>query len=451
MTTVAITTLGCKANQFDSSVILEILKEKGFSPVPFYSPADIYIINSCIVTKKAEYESRQWIRRAKKFNPSSFIIVTGCYAQVYWKDLDGMKEVDFILGNTKKKVIGDVIERMSESRCSKVMVEPMSKETSLNLGRLGFASGRTRGFLKIQDGCDSFCSFCIVPYARGKSRSVEKSQVLNSLLKMAERDFKEVVLTGIHLGAYGKDLNPKLTLLDLMEEIERLRPIQRIRLSSIEPMEISKEFIEFLANSEIFCPHLHIPLQSADREILKKMKRNYSPEDYVNLVEYLRTRIEGVSIGADVIVGFPGEGEKAFSNTVDLVKSLPITYLHVFPYSRRIGTEAASLPNPLDGNTIKERTAILREIGREKKRIFYERFLGKDLAVLVQGNKDGARFKGISRNYIPVLLEECTPNFINQEVLVNVKEIQPDGVVGNITSTFTPFTGISCSGAIYRT
>lgn len=427
MQRVAVTTLGCKTNQFESAAMIESLGRQGFRVVPFEEEADIYVINTCTVTARTDAESRRLIRRAARKNPSARIVVTGCYAQVAFEKLSEMAGVDLIIGNPEKRGIAALLREEGEGR--KVVVSDISLEKEgVGIPLESFAE-HTRAFLQIQNGCDAFCSYCIVPYARGRSRSVPFHEALEGIRAFAARGYREVVLSGIHLGGYGLDLDPPRSILELLAAAEEEKLVSRLRLGSVEPLEISDELIAFLAASSIVCPHLHIPLQSGEDRVLWRMNRRYSASRFREVIEKLVRAVPDICIGTDVIAGFPGESEKEFENSYHFIESLPVSYLHVFPFSPREGTPAATMAGRLPGGVIKERAQALRRLSDMKKRAFHRRFLGKELAVLVQGRGEDGMLKGLSRNYIPVLFQG-DDSLVNKEVVVRVTEAARERVWG---------------------
>jgi threonylcarbamoyladenosine tRNA methylthiotransferase MtaB len=439
MATVAITTLGCKVNQFESEALISTLYQKGYRFVPFGEEADITIINTCTVTHRADFQSRQMIRRAIRSNPKSLIIVTGCYSQVEPETLSRIEGVRYLLGNREKGQIPDLLPLMEKGKLLQIQVADIQEERFLSDTPLPSFHYHTRAFLKIQDGCDALCSYCIVPVARGRGRSLPPERALEHLKILKERDFKEVVLTGIHIGSYGSDLQAPFSLEKLLIRIEEEETPDRIRLSSIEPLDFSEDLISFLSNSTKVCPHLHIPIQSGDNEILKKMNRDYDHSFLYDLIHELSQRIQKLSIGADVIVGFPGETEEKFKRTYELIESLPLSYLHTFPFSKRKGTPASQFSQGVDEGEIKKRAEAMRELGRQKRQAFYRQFLDQELDVLVEDRreKETGRWKGLSRNYIPILLNhengsEGNSDWINQEWRVWVIELTENGVVGRV-------------------
>ena len=430
---VAITTLGCKVNFFDSAAMGESLRGGGFEVLPFPASADIYIINTCTVTESTDAQSRQLIRRALRMNPEAPVIVTGCYAQHSADAIAAISDRLHILGNQEKGDILSYLRKITADSSRIICVSDIASIRNLSAPALPSSFNRTRAFLKIQDGCNAACSYCIVPRVRGSSRSIPLKDALENITSLVRSGFREIVLTGIHMGAYGLDLIPQKSLIDLLQHLaedERLSGV-RIRLSSIEPNEITAELIDFLSRSEMVCPHLHIPLQSGDETILKNMNRRYAPAGFKHIIEKLAASIPGLNIGVDVIAGFPGETEAHFENTLRFIQNLPAGYLHVFPYSRRPGTPAALLPDHVPESIKKQRTAILREISLSKKKRFYTSFLNKLLPVLVEGkrNQKTKHLKGFSSNYIPVLIDG-PDELMGNEIMVRVVDVKETSVYG---------------------
>jgi threonylcarbamoyladenosine tRNA methylthiotransferase MtaB len=439
MTTVTVATLGCKVNQFESEALMASLEQRGYDLVPFGEGADITIINTCTVTQRADFQSRQIVRRAFRTNPKSIIIVTGCYSQVDPEAIARIEGATYVLGNKEKKQIPDLLSLLQRSELPRIQVGDIQKETSLSDIPLHSFHHHTRAFLKIQDGCDARCSYCIVPSARGPSRSLPPEKITEHMRVLKQKGFKEVVLTGIHVGSYGLDLTPPFPLEKLLRQLEAEETPQRIRLSSLEPRDFSEDLISFLSQSKKVCPHLHIPVQSGDDEILRRMNRNYDRSSLSGLIRKLHQAIPNVSMGADVIVGFPGETEEKFQCTYSLIESLPFSYLHVFPFSKRKGTPAYQFSRVVNEGKIKERAEMMRRLGQVKRQGFYREFLQQELTVLVEDRreKETGRWKGFSRNYIPVALAcedelQRPPDWINQEVIVKVTDTKENGLVGQI-------------------
>jgi threonylcarbamoyladenosine tRNA methylthiotransferase MtaB len=407
-----ITTLGCKVNQYESEALAQKLSDDGQWAISRDKEiADVCIINTCTVTQKASMQSRQAIRQAIRSHPKARIIVTGCYAQTEPDEINKIKGVHHVIGHFDKHKIPDMILAVKEN----ILPSPVLKHKSHHFNSMP-SSGlgyRTRPFLKIQDGCNDFCTYCIVPYARGPSRSLPPERVLDNINKIHQAGYHEVVLTGIHLGNYGLDLGKRKTgLLELLKRIRKTCTIDRVRLSSIEPFELTEDIIKFVAQSGSgpakICHHFHIPLQSGDDFILKKMHRPYSRSFFIDLVEKIHKLLPDCAIGVDTLIGFPGESDRAFENTYSLIEQLPVSYLHVFPFSPRKGTPAYSYPDKVNSNVIRERCQKMRTLGKLKRNVFYIKFKGKTLEILIEGKqkKSTNLLKGITSNYIPVLVKD---------------------------------------------
>ncbi|MBL0225613.1 MAG: tRNA (N(6)-L-threonylcarbamoyladenosine(37)-C(2))-methylthiotransferase MtaB [Geobacteraceae bacterium] len=424
MKRVAIATLGCKTNQFESAAMTEQFEQAGYLIVPFTGSADIYVVNSCTVTAKTDAETRRLIRRARRLNPDARIVATGCYAQVAPGELEQMPELDSVLGNREKQDIIGMVET-GESQVSDIAFE-----TSAGPLKLESFAEHTRAFLQAQNGCNSFCAYCIVPYARGRSRSVPPEDVLQGVRGLAANGYKEVVLTGIHLGAYGLDLTPAVSLTELVRRIDAGRIVPRLRIGSVEPNELSDEMLALMAASDIICPHLHLPLQSGSDTVLQRMGRRYSAAFFRDLVGRVSTALPQAFIGADVIAGFPGESDAEFNETLRLVEDLPFSDLHVFPYSSRPGTKAAKMPGQVPANTVKQRAVLLRNIAAEKKAGFLSQQVGRKLQVLVQGYNETSQIcNGISKNYVTVKFSGDR-EMINSEQMVKIDRVIGDHVTG---------------------
>ena len=419
MIKVAISTLGCKVNQYESAGILEKLDKSVFSPVPFYAKADCYIINTCTVTGRTDYQSRQLIRRAIRTNPDAVIIVTGCYAQVAPEKIARIPGVTLIAGNAEKEDIPGIIQHIVKGNQQVLVKDICEAQEFSGLSPLKFP-GHTRAFLKIQDGCNCYCSYCIVPYARGPSRSLPETEVLNKIEMLALSHHREIVLTGIHLGVYGQDLVPPTNLSNILKYVEKKRIVNRLRLSSLEITEITDDIIRLMQEGTTLCRHLHIPLQSGDDRILTAMRRKYDSAFFKTRLEEIGQAVPDIAIGIDVMVGFPGEREEEFQSTLQLIEELPVAYLHVFPYSERPGTFALGLPGKINDTVKKMRSEILRNFGRKKRMAFAEKFIGEKLEVLIENNKDKKTgyWKGFSDNYIPVIIKSSDSSLAN--CIVNV-------------------------------
>ena len=430
---VGMATLGCKVNQCDTAALAGDLQSADCVLVPFNAFADAYIINTCTVTGFADFQARQLIRRAKRANPDARIIVTGCYAQTRARELAAIEGVSFVVGNDQKHRIPELLVGSLPDR-QRIFSGDIFLQKQFACAPAPKLMGRTRAFFKIQDGCDAFCSYCIVPFARGKSRSLPVDMVQKNIKDFIRQDYREIVLTGIHLGHYGQDLLPPTDLARTLDTILSQNPSVRFRLSSIEPNEISDEFLHLFSRHNNLCLHLHIPLQSGADSILKAMKRRYDAASYRALVEKAVRMVKDVAIGIDVMVGFPGEGEKEFGQTVRLLEDIPAAYLHVFPYSERPGTAALALDPKVPEKIKKERALALRNLGVKKREIFSRRFLGKLLPVLVEHARDKKTglAKGFSHNYLPVLLDKHPVSLVNTIVTARMENYQDGKLTGRV-------------------
>lgn len=432
---VCITTLGCKSNQYDSSALEDLLRCSGIETVPFPSFADAYIINTCTVTGRTDYQSRQLIRRVRKTNPDAVVIVTGCYAQVSPEEVSGIEGVDYILGNPDKE---KVLECLAKGRrpAPLAIVGDYKEGTPFTL-RAKSSSGRTRANLKIQEGCNKSCSYCIIPKARGASKSLPLAEAEREMDALVEAGFNEMILTGIHLGAYGADLVPELSLVDVLRLIERKDYPCRFRISSLDPDEVTDELIDVLAGSKRVCNHLHLPLQSGDDKVIRLMHRPYTGKVFAEKVTKLHERVPEISIGVDVIAGFPGEGEAEFENTFSLLAGLPVSYLHIFPFSKRKGTPAAVASGQVHPAVIKQRCQKLFALDVQKRESFHASFINKTAEVLIETSRDKKTglLKGRARNYIHVTLEPDggTDALKNTFAKVRLTGPDPEGMRGVIT------------------
>ncbi len=416
---IAITTLGCKINQYDSAVIQSRLEEK-HSFVPFGELADCYLINTCTVTDRADWEARQLVRRAKRLNPAAKVLVTGCYAQVNSQEVAEVPGVDYVVGLNRLDDLLHFVESTPESS-AKIAVSDVKRERGVPVLGTRALPGHTRAFLKIQEGCNYSCTYCIIPTARGLSRSVPPGEVMEQVRQLADAGYKEIVLTGIHLGGYGRDLNPKVDLTALVEMIADSGLVSRLRLSSLDPREVPDRLVDLIAASDIVCPHLHICAQAGDDEILKQMRRNYDTSYYRDLLARVRERLPEAALGSDIIVGFPGESDAQFDGSLEYFESLPLTYFHVFPYSSRRGTVAASLADHVSGPAKKVHAQRMRQLGARKKRDFC------------------SSFRGFSRNYLPISVRD-SGDLSNREVTVELTGLDNGWLSGFISEADSEFS-----------
>ncbi len=399
MSLVAIHTLGCKLNFSESSTIVRQLEENGFTRVDFSDRADIYIINTCSVTDNADKKCRNTVKGVLKQNPNAYVVVIGCYAQLKPKEISSIPGVDMVLGAAEKF---NMIEHLhSLVKEAKAIVHNKNIKETQDFVPAYSMGDRTRSFLKVQDGCDYFCSFCTIPLARGKSRNVSIQETVEKAKEVASKNIKEVVLTGVNIGDFGANQNYEETFYDLLVELDKVDGIERFRISSIEPNLLSNEIIDFVAQSNKIVPHFHIPLQSGNDEILTKMRRKYLSDLYRDRIAKIKSKMPNCCIGVDVIVGFPGESEEHFLSTYEFINSLEVSYLHVFPYSERNNTTAKKLPNKVSKSDKSNRAERLRILSAKKKRHFYESQLGKKMDVLWEEEAHGGNLmQGFSENYI---------------------------------------------------
>lgn len=441
---IAITTLGCKVNQYESASFSSSFIERGAEVVPFSKTADVYVVNTCAVTNHGGVQSRKAIRQAIKKNPKARIVVTGCYSQIAGLELVEMMDQPLCLvGNGHKHRLVDIalnpdycdlemhmtdIGTIKKAQHLPVILPKESGGPSSKKH-----SGRTRAHLKIQDGCDNFCAYCIVPFARGRSRSVLPELAFEQAQIFIQAGYPEIVLTGIHIGMYGKDLDVDIDLGGFIDQLTGLNPDTRFRLSSIEPNELTDEILTLFASRDNLLNHLHIPLQSGDSAILKRMARTYTAEEFEAIVLRAHARLPDAALGIDVLVGFPSETEAQFNNTYELLKRLPVTYLHIFPYSKRPGTRAAEMTGQLSGEVKRQRVQKLRKLDLLKKETFYQRFIGTTHRVLAESKTKQGLMRGFSENYIPVLFE--APTSVKRTIVdVEIERVVGDKVYGRMVT-----------------
>ena len=427
---VALTTLGCKLNFSETSTISRQFLNQGYDVVKFDEISDIYIINTCSVTDNADRQFKKLVSKALKLNSKAFIIAIGCYAQLKPEELAEVNGVDLILGSKEKFKILDYLNDLNKNNLGEIHSCEISEtdfyKSSYSVG------DRTRSFLKVQDGCDYKCTYCTIPLARGISRSDKLSNVIFAAESISKSGVKEIVLTGVNIGDYGKgEFGQKKhdnTFLELISELDKVKGISRIRISSIEPNLLSNEIINFVANSKIFVPHFHIPLQSGSDDILKLMRRRYKKELYVERVNYIKSLLPNACIGADVIVGFPGETDELFLETYKFLQSLDISYLHVFSYSERDNTKASDFSNIIPKQVRSKRSKILRSLSVKMRRKFYSNQLGTNKSILFESENKKGFIHGFSENYIRVKAP-WRKNLVDKIVKYDLKEISEDGYV----------------------
>ena len=405
---VAFSTLGCRVNQYESEAMAEKFIREGYEVVDFSEIADVYVINTCTVTNMGDKKSRQIISKARRLNSNAIIAVVGCYSQMAPKEVSEIEGVDVVLGTRNK---GDVVYYVNKARDEEkvqVHVEGVLKNKKFEDLNIEEYQDKTRAFLKIQDGCNRFCTYCAIPYARGSVCSKEPRKVIDEVKKLASHGFKEVILSGIHTASYGLDLDGNITLIDLIEDIEKIHGIERVRIGSIEPAFFTNEVIEKIKGFKKLCPHFHLSLQSGCNTVLKRMNRRYTAEEYEHIVNVLRDNIKDVSISTDVIVGFPGETEEEFNETYEFLKRIKLTKTHIFKYSPRKGTRAAEMKGQIDGKVKEERSKALIALNDINEENFIKKYINKNVKVLLEQEVKGKEniFEGYTENYIKVEVEK---------------------------------------------
>jgi threonylcarbamoyladenosine tRNA methylthiotransferase MtaB len=437
MKKICITTLGCKVNQFESAAFKTAFEKSGMEIISTQEAADVVVINTCAVTGSAGSQSRQLIRQGLRKNPDAKVIITGCYAEIGADELaaeEMLQDREFtIIGNSKK----DELVRISLEKDSpkRLLGDIKTANTICKLPVERF-SARSRAYLRIQDGCESYCSYCIVPYTRGPSRSLSVDEVLGQAKVFADAGHKEIVLTGIHLGYYGRDLSPELDIVTLLDKLTRATPNIFYRISSLEPIEITDTLLDLMASRETIQPHLHIPLQSGDDEILKKMNRRYTSGEFKEVIERCHSRLPGLAIGIDILAGFPGETDEHFDRAKKFLSTINFSYFHVFPYSIRPGTAAADFDGQVSHQKKEARVAELREISDTKRVQFYRKHLGETRTVLVEGKRDAkGRLKGFTDNYIDTRFEG--PDFLlGERAKIELCTFSDNYVIGKTVETY---------------
>lgn len=429
MKKVAFCTLGCKVNQYETNAMEQKFIQAGYEIVGFTEIADIYVINTCTVTNISDKKSRQMIRKAKQLNGNAIVVAVGCYVQTAKEQLENIKELDLILGNNEKK---DIVKYIEKYRKGEKQIKYNDVLHQDEYDEYGFVTHieQTRAIVKVQDGCDRFCSYCAIPYARGKVRSRKIENIVAEITKLAEEGIKEVVITGIHIASYGKDLKEDIGLIDVLEKINEINGIQRIRLGSLEPMLINESFLKRLAKLEKICHHFHLSLQSGCDETLKRMNRRYTTEEFRNVIRLLRNTYDDVILTTDIIVGFPGETENEFERTYEFLKEINFYKMHVFKYSRRDGTKAATMPNQIAPNIQEERSKKLIILSNKNQQIYNESYVGKTVQVLFEEASKGY-IKGHTQNYLVVNIKEDIEKFHNQIVPVKITSILGEELIGN--------------------
>ena len=426
MKKVSFYTLGCKVNQYETNAMAQKFKESGYEIVDMNDDiSDICIVNTCTVTNMSDRKSRHSLRRVKEKNPSAIIAAVGCYAQVAKNDLENMPEIDIVLGNEEKANIVQYVEKFIENEKKLIEIEDIAtKKEFEDMGQITYTE-KTRAFIKVQDGCNQFCSYCIIPYARGRVRSRNAESIIKEIKQIAQNGIKEVVITGIHVESYGRDFGNENGLIELLEKINEIEGIKRIRLGSLEPKIITEEFMQRLSKLEKICHHFHLSLQSGCDATLKRMNRKYTTSEVKEIIERLRRYYDDVMLTTDIIVGFPGETEEEFETTYQFLKQAKLYKMHVFQYSPRKGTRAAVMPNQIDGNIKEARSKKLIELSNENQKMYNQQLVGKEVEVLFEDKEveDGITyFRGHTQNYVLVKYK-TDENLENTLKLIKISDI----------------------------
>lgn len=431
---VAFATLGCRVNQYESEAMAERFIREGYEITDYSEIADVYVINTCTVTNMGDKKSRQIIGRARRLNPEAIIAVVGCYSQIAPTEVGNIEGVDVVLGTRNKGEIVYWVNKAKDEGKQQIQVGEVLKNKVFEDLNIEEYQDKTRAFLKIQDGCNNFCAYCLIPYARGAVCSKEPKKVIEEIKKLASHGFKEIILSGIHTASYGVDLEEKIALIDLLEQIEEIEGIERVRIGSIEPNFFTEEIVERITKLKKLCPHFHLSLQSGCDETLKRMNRKYTSSEYERIVNVLRKNIKDVSITTDVIVGFPGETVEEFNSTYEFLKRIKLSKMHIFKYSPRQGTRAAKMENQVDGNVKEERSKALIELNNENEKAFIEKYIGKELPVLFEQKVSGTEgvYEGYTPNYIKVEAAFECDSIIGKIVNVKIKEVKNAVAIGNI-------------------
>ncbi len=426
---VAFYTLGCKVNQYETNAMKQKFMEENYEIVKFEQSADIYVVNTCTVTNMSDRKSRQIIRRVKEKNEKAILVVTGCYAQVAKEELEKIKKIDIVIGNQEKRDIVSYIKKYQKERQQSVSDILYEKEFA-EFGTISYTD-KTRAVIKIQDGCDRFCSYCIIPYARGRIRSRKQEEVVQEIKEIAKKGIKEVVITGIHLASYGRDVKNEFLLLNVLKEVNDIQEIKRIRLGSLEPTLMKREFILELAKLEKVCDHFHLSLQSGCNSTLERMNRRYSVEEFEKGINFIRKNYPNVSLTTDIIVGFPGETEEEFKNTYKFLEKMQFYKMHIFQYSPRKGTKAALMSEQISSEIKEKRSRILIELSNKNQERQNEKYIGKELEVLFE-EQDGQYLKGHTSNYVMVYVKWNNVSLENTIKKVRIKGLLGENLMGEI-------------------
>lgn len=429
--TVSFLTLGCKVNQYDSDAMRTIFLQQGYKAVKEEEEADVYVINTCSVTSIGDRKSRQMVRKIRRKHPQAVIAVAGCYAQIAPEIFEAMGDIDVIVGaQNRSKIVEYVEQAQKKEKTINAVKDIMSVTEFENLYVDAEGETKTRAFIKVQEGCDNYCTFCIIPFARGKLKSRKQKDAVEEIRRLVAKGYREIVLTGIHLGNYGRDLHDGTSLATLVEELLRIPNLLRIRMGSIESVELSDDLINLIKDEPRVCRHLHLPIQSGADAVLRRMNRHYRLPEYKKLISELREKIPGLALTTDLIVGFPGETEENFMETLETLRELRFSAIHVFPYSQRTGTPAAVFPNQVPGDIKKDRVHRVQELEKEISKEYRKTFLQKTVHVLIEEEKNGY-FEGLSDEYIRVSI---TDKNVEKGRLysVYVENLTEDGLIGRV-------------------
>jgi threonylcarbamoyladenosine tRNA methylthiotransferase MtaB len=427
----AFATLGCRVNMYESEAMTEKFIKEGYEIVPFNETADVYVINTCTVTNMGDKKSRQMIGRARRKNEAAIIVVVGCYSQIAPDEISNIEGVDIVLGTRNKSQIVYWVNRFKEEKNQIINVDEVLKNNKFDELNIEEYQDKTRAFLKIQDGCNRFCSYCLIPYARGAVCSKKPERVIEEVNKLAAHGFKEIILSGIHTASYGVDLDDGWNLIKILEEVNKVEGIERIRIGSIDPTFFTESVIKKISSIDKMCPHFHLSLQSGSDETLKRMNRRYTADEYREAVNNLRKYIKDVSITTDIIVGFPGETDEEFSETYEFLSEIKLSKMHIFKYSPRKGTKAAGMKNQVDGKIKDDRSHKLIQLNQKLEQKYMNKFLGRNLEVLYEQKSNDHKdyYEGYTPNYLRVLTqtsEEC----IGKIIKTNLKDVQDNFICG---------------------
>ncbi|MNM55627.1 Threonylcarbamoyladenosine tRNA methylthiotransferase MtaB [compost metagenome] len=421
---VAFATLGCRVNVYESEAMMEKFIREGYEVVDFSEVADVYVINTCSVTNMGDKKSRQMISRGRRQNPDAVIAAVGCYSQIAPNEVSSIEGIDVVLGSRNKGEVVYWVNKAKDEGKMQVQVSEVLRNKEFEDLRIEEYQDKTRAFLKIQDGCNRFCAYCLIPYTRGAVCSKDPKKVIEEVKVLAENGFKEIILSGIHIASYGVELDEKITLIDIIEEIENIDGIERVRIGSIDPTFFTEEVVQRITKFKKLCPHFHLSLQSASNGTLKRMNRRYNIEEYESIVNILRGKIKDVSLTTDIIVGFPGETEEEFNETYETLSKIKLSKMHIFKYSPRKGTRAADMENQIDGNVKEERSKKLIELDLKNEKELIEKYIETEIPVLFEQKVKNEQdlYEGYTHNYIKVIVCSKEKNLIGKIIKVKIND-----------------------------